>query len=222
MNYKHTTVKVCTACNVQKIKMSARQYKSKFLDCSICKKAVIYNSSILCLGCDHWCHKKCTELDTSDINTLEKSDIGWYCSICMPNIFPFHQLNGKQIRKELNPLVSSVFPASVTHKAGPVRGGKISRKSMLNKECFSCNNLTSRSVYKNKFIIYNNQKVKLCIPCGKDQSKIKHKNKIEYLDCTIYVRRKSSMNQFLFYLPILGPCRLCRPKKKGFNKNGGL
>ena len=143
--------------------MSSKNYQHKYLDCSICKKAVIYNSSILCSGCDHWCHKKCTDLESIDIKTLENLNTSWYCSICIPTIFPFSQLNAKQITKELNPSVSSGFSASVTHKAGP--GSK--------RQCFSCKNETSRTQYKNKFIIYNNNKVKLCIPCGQDQSKIK-------------------------------------------------
>ena len=165
MNYKNTTVKVCTACNGHKIKMSSKHYQSKFLDCSICKKAVIYNSSILCSGCDHWCHKNCTDLCSIDIKTIEKLNNSWYCSICTPNIFPFAQLDAKYITKELNPMVSSVLPTSVTHKAGPVS----------KNQCFSCKNQTSKTQYKNKFIIYNNNKVKLCIPCGQDQSKIKNK-----------------------------------------------
>ena len=93
MNYKNTTVKICSSCNVKKLKACAANYKSTFLDCSICQKAVIYNSTILCSNCDHWVHQKCTELTKNDITIMENSSISWFCDKCCCDIFPFSQID---------------------------------------------------------------------------------------------------------------------------------
>ena len=88
MNYKNTTVKICSSCNSKKLKACSKNYQGKFLDCSICKKAVIYNSSILCSICDHWVHKKCTKLTKNDINNIENSNTPWSCDKCCCDIPP--------------------------------------------------------------------------------------------------------------------------------------
>ena len=88
MNYKNTTIKVCKTCNSGKNKVCSKKYNSKLIDCSICKKAVLYNSSILCSNCDHFVHKKCTVLSTDDIKNIENTIDTWFCPICVADCSP--------------------------------------------------------------------------------------------------------------------------------------
>ena len=92
MNYKNTTIKVCTYCNSKKVKQCMKKYQGTFLDCTICQKAVMYNNTILCIGCSHWIHMKCTHLSSDDINEIEKLEIPWFCNTCTTDIFPFSQI----------------------------------------------------------------------------------------------------------------------------------
>ena len=76
--YKNATVKICTSCNNnKKLTVCSKKYKhnSTYIDCSICQKAVLYNSSILCNGCDHFVHRKCTNLTSEDIKNIENINI---------------------------------------------------------------------------------------------------------------------------------------------------
>ena len=170
MNYKNTTVKICSSCNVKKLKACAANYKSTFLDCSICQKAVIYNSTILCSICDHWVHQNCTKLTKDDIKMMENSNASWSCDKCCCDIFPFSQIDANELENVVNPL----FKRNPPIRAVPLPKTK----------CFSCKNPVPRINYKNKTIIYNNETIKLCKTCGDNQSRLKHEN-VEYLDCTI-------------------------------------
>ena len=102
MNYKNTCVKICTTCNTKKVKKCAKKYQSTFLDCRICQKAVLYNSSILCSICTHWVHQKCTNLLPNDIEDIENLTNTWSCSKCCDNIFPFSSLNVQQLQRTLS------------------------------------------------------------------------------------------------------------------------
>ena len=102
MNYKNTTVKVCSSCNSKKLKACSKNYQDKFLDCSLCEKAVIYNSSILCSICDHFVHQKCTKLTKIDINNIENSNTPWSCDKCCCDIFPFFHLDATKLDRLLN------------------------------------------------------------------------------------------------------------------------
>ena len=94
INYKNTTIKICTSCNSnKKLTISSQKYKSNYIDCSICNKAVIYNSNIPCTGCNHLVHRKCTSLSSEDITNIESTNSIWHCSTCMEDMFPFSKLN---------------------------------------------------------------------------------------------------------------------------------
>ena len=91
--------------------------------------------------------------------------------------------------------------------------GQKGTKSVLKQQCFACYNTVPRTHYKNKYIFYNHRKVKLCVTCSKDQSRLKTKSAIEYIECTICDK---SVN----YESIL--CNLCQswvhPDCAGLNK----
>ena len=174
MNYKNITIKICSTCNKQKFKVCSKNYQSKSLDCSICKKLVLYNTSILCDNCDHYIHRKCTNITHEEIKNIERNSVPWNCSQCNKEIFPFFQLNSTNLTKVLNSKVSFAAPKQKS-KAVPVP------KNL----CFSCNKPVHRGYYNKKHIIYNHKKLKFCKSCSQDQSPLKDKDKIEYLDCTI-------------------------------------
>ena len=89
INYKNTTIKVCQSCNKQKFKICSKDHQSKFLDCSICKKFVLYNTCIVCENCDHFVHRKCTKLTHEEIKNIENNNIPWNCVKCTEEIFHF-------------------------------------------------------------------------------------------------------------------------------------
>ena len=186
MNYKNTTVKVCTSCNGKTGKICAKKFQSTFVDCGICQKAVIYNSSILCLGCSHWVHKKCTNLTNDEIQEIEKTIDTWFCTSCTAEIFSFSQLNTIELNKVLNPRVSTNGKPVTTSRPKPTS----------KNQCFSCNGYVPRNHYKNKNIMYNDRKVRLCMACSIDQPNLKDKHLIEFLDCSIckkYVDYESAL-----------------------------
>ena len=172
INYKNTTVKVCMSCNTKKNKACSPNYNDAYVDCSICEKAVIYDSSIYCSCCNHFIHQKCTKLSKEDILDIENSNSTWTCNKCCEDIFPFFQLDSTKMNKLFNHKLP--FP-STRSVASPIS----------KSQCFLCTNIVPNRKYKNKGIIYDNKRVKLCEPCGHDQSKTKNKHLIEYLDCTI-------------------------------------
>ena len=63
--------------------------------------------------------------------------------------------------------------------------GKVSKKQGCMEQCFACENTIPRKKYKNKSIYYNNTKVKLCPKCSTGDNKLRDKNNIEFLECTI-------------------------------------
>ena len=202
INYKNTTVKVCISCNSKKFKFCATKYKSKNIECTACQKAVIYNSCILCSCCDHFIHQKCTRLSKEDIADIEKSQNEWTCKQCYSDIFPFSELTTRELQKQLTPVLKTSRQMA-----------KNRTKPVLKQQCFACHNTVPRTHYKNKYIFYNHRKVKLCVTCSKDQSRLKTKSAIEYIECTICDK---SVN----YESIL--CNLCltwvHPDCAGLNK----
>ena len=82
INYKNTTVKVCISCNSQKNKLFSTKYKSKNIECTVCTKAVLYNSCIMCSCCEHFIHQKCTQLSKEDIAVIEKCHNERTCKKC--------------------------------------------------------------------------------------------------------------------------------------------
>ena len=169
LNYKNTCVKVCTNCNSKTHKACRPKYKGKFLDCSICNKAVIYNQSILCQNCDCFVHQKCTRLSNSDIKAIENSIDFWTCCKCMADIYPYADLNTQQ-------LVCAIKPNTK----------KIVKKNHIypKQQCLACKNYIPRKKYKNKLIIYNGNYAKLCPDCSiPGNNKLRDQTLIEYLDC---------------------------------------
>ena len=69
-----------------------------------CKKFVLYNTCIVCQNCDHFVHRKCTNLTHEEIKTIENNNTPWNCLKCTEEIFPF--FNSVNITKVLNPMVS--------------------------------------------------------------------------------------------------------------------
>ena len=64
--------------------------------CSSCKKGIHNNhKSIFCDCCNQWIHYKCNLLTLKEYNKLVESDDdeAWYCINCIPEIFPFSNLN---------------------------------------------------------------------------------------------------------------------------------
>ena len=167
MNYKNTAVKVCSACNSKKFKACALKYRTTFLDCSVCKKAVKNNNCILCSICTHWFHQKCTKLSTKDIKVIERLNVDWTCNNCTINIYPFSVFDYKEIQASSN----------TQRKPG---------RTMKSK-CFSCTiNIIPFKRYKYKIIYYENKQVRLCEECSiTDNHNLKDKNLIEYIECTV-------------------------------------
>lgn len=115
INYKNTTVKVCMSCNTKKNKACIPNYNNAYVDCSICEKAVIYNSSIHCSCCNHFIHQKCTKLSKEDILDIENSNSTWTCNKCCEDIFPFFQLD----YTKMNKLFGHKLPSPSTRSVAP-------------------------------------------------------------------------------------------------------
>ena len=65
------------------------QSKIEYLDCTICKKEVKYES-IFCSLCQHWVHPDCVDLKRNDLLKMGENKYGdWFCSPCTDEIFPF-------------------------------------------------------------------------------------------------------------------------------------
>ena len=171
LNYKNTCVKVCTNCNSKTHKACKLKYKGKFLDCSICNKAVLYNQSILCQNCDCFVHQKCTKLSNAGIKAIENSIDFWTCSKCMAGIYPFADLDTQQLACAINPSTKKIV--------------KKKRLYFSKQQCLACKNYIPRKKYKNKSIIYNGNYAKLCPDCSiPGNNKLRDQTLIEYLDCS--------------------------------------
>ena len=134
LNYKNTSIKVCSGCKSDKIKACSLKYKSTFVDCSICGKVVKDNNCILCTNCDHFTHQKCTLLSSKDIKDIEKLQTGWFCNNCNLNIFPFSpmclQTSNKNNKKQ----------KIVGGQANLLLPGKININQGGIDQCFACKN----------------------------------------------------------------------------------
>ena len=183
MKYKKSTVKVCTSCGSSKYKMCNSKHKATYLDCNIYQKGVLYNASILCLNCDHWIHKKCTNLSAADIKIIENNKSSWYCAVCHADIFPFSQLNSTKLGDILN-------------QKPHCKNNNIVVEPILDNQCFLCKNQVPRCKYRNKRIIYNSNKGKICLPCSIDNSKFKNANLVEYLDCSMCMKEVENESIF--------------------------
>ena len=159
-----------------------KKYQGTFLDCTICQKAVMYNNTLLCIGCSHWIRMKCTHLSSDDINEIEKLEIPWFCNTCTTNIFPFSQIfDANKLSKILNPGVPS----------------QVTTRRPRTKPCFCCQNqVVTRLNYPNKYFLYNNNKQELFKPCSYNPTKIINKHLIEFLDCSIC--KKDVQNESVF------------------------
>ena len=93
LNFRNQKVNACPACNSTKLKLCAKKYRLKFLNCSICDKAVKSNNSILCHMCDCWTHQNCSGLSKAEINCIEKSIDTWICKNCNSDMLPFSLLS---------------------------------------------------------------------------------------------------------------------------------
>ena len=62
----------------------------EFLDCSICKKEVKYES-IFCNSCQHWTHPECAGLTRKDLFDINNDFYGdWFCLPCSNSMFPLY------------------------------------------------------------------------------------------------------------------------------------
>ena len=55
------------------------------------------DTSIQCDLCDEWIHLKCSSLKKEEFNLLSQSETKWYCSICIIEILPFHNINNSEL-----------------------------------------------------------------------------------------------------------------------------
>ena len=156
-----------------------KKYQGTFLDCTICQKAVMYNNTILCIGCSHWIHMKCTHLSSDDINEIEKLEIPWFCNTCTTDIFPFSQIfDANKLSKILNPGVPS----------------QVTTRRPRTKPCFCCQNqVITRLYYPNKYLLYNGNKRELCKPCSYNKIKLNFfKNKTKFLLTIIIIYKNNT------------------------------
>ena len=94
--YENKKIRFCYTCSIQNLNIPVRNISSlEFLDCSICKKIVKYES-VYCNLCQHWVHPYCNNLDANMLTELSKSDTDWYCKTCTYNIFPNFLINTKE------------------------------------------------------------------------------------------------------------------------------
>ena len=55
------------------------------------------DTSIQCDLYDEWIHLKCLSLKKEEFNLLHQSDTKWYCSICIIENLPFHNINNSEL-----------------------------------------------------------------------------------------------------------------------------
>ena len=71
------------------------------------------------------------------------------------------------------------------------------------KQCMTCCNIVPKSIYPNKYLIYNNKQYSLCVKCSKFETNIPVKDKtlIEFQDCRICCKQVKYESIF---------CNLCQ------------
>ena len=69
--------------------------------CKICCKPVATNhKSIKCDKCDIWIHTECNRINKQTYEMLKKDSSQWFCIVCMKELFPFSNLNDKDLLQQ--------------------------------------------------------------------------------------------------------------------------
>ena len=79
---------VCKECSYLNKDIPVRDKSLiEFLDCSICKHQVKYES-IFCNLCQHWVHPYCNKITKKELKQLSEVTANWHCYNCNLEIFP--------------------------------------------------------------------------------------------------------------------------------------
>ena len=92
---------LCEPCSKHGLKIPVRDKSLiEFLDCSICKKQVKYES-ILCDHCQHLVHPYCNGISRKSLHQLGQITDNWYCRNCNLKIYPNFLLTDKTAHNTL-------------------------------------------------------------------------------------------------------------------------
>ena len=162
---------LCESCSKHGLQIAVRDTSLiEFLDCSICKKQVKYES-ILCDHCQHLVHPYCNGISKKYLNQLGQITDNWYCRNCNLKIYPNFLLteNNQKILTIKNQ--SEIKNEFIKHNDCSVCNKKVRGTETL--ACSTCNHwvhkncigkFTNRQEYQN-FLDYYSTKPWDCPTC---------------------------------------------------------
>ena len=163
---------LCEGCSKQGLDIPVRDKSLiEFLDCSICKKQVNYES-ILCDHCQHLVHPYCNGISKKYLSHLGQITDNWYCRNCNLKIYPNFLLTTKNNHElPINKNQSDIKNEFITHKDCSVCSKKVTGTETL--ACSTCNHwihkecigkFSNRSEYQS-FLAYYSTKPWDCPTC---------------------------------------------------------